>query len=163
MVPQAAKGAPEYKDWLAWMKKYNTSADISDLLAVLCYSAAQTLVSVLKACGDNLTRGNVMRQAANIHDLTQPMHSPGIVVSTSPTDFAPIKQMQIVLTLNNCHFSSVLFKKMLASVVDGNAGTIEQLPMPSGSCRCLLPSTRFRSSSRDADQGQNSWQTTCRR
>jgi branched-chain amino acid transport system substrate-binding protein len=50
---------------------------------------------VLRACGDNLTRENVMKQAAAIHDLKLPMLLPGIVVSTSETDFAPIKQMQL--------------------------------------------------------------------
>jgi len=86
---------PEYKDWLAWMKKYNTSANLADSNAVYGYSVAQTMIAVLKACGDNLTRENVMKQAANIHDEKLPMLLPGIVVSTSPTDFAPIKQMQL--------------------------------------------------------------------
>ena len=53
------------------------------------------MVAVLKACGDNLTRENVMKQAASIHNLTQPMLLPGITISTSPTDFAPVKQMQM--------------------------------------------------------------------
>ena len=87
---------PEYKEWLAWMKKYNSSADVSDAFAVYGYSVAQTLVAVLKASGDNLTRENVMKQAANIHDLKLPMLLPGIVVSTSADDFAPIKQMQLM-------------------------------------------------------------------
>ena len=50
---------------------------------------------VLKACGDNLTRENLMKQAASIHDLKLPMLLPGIIVSTSADDFAPIKQMQL--------------------------------------------------------------------
>jgi branched-chain amino acid transport system substrate-binding protein len=86
---------PEYKDWLAWMKKYNTSGNLSDIFTVYGYSAAQTMVAVLKQCGDNLTRGNVMKQAASIHDLKLPMLLPGITVSTSADDFAPIKQMQL--------------------------------------------------------------------
>ena len=56
---------------------------------------AQTLVQVLKQCGDDLTRENVMKQAANLHNFTVPMLLPGITVNTSPTDFAPIKQMQM--------------------------------------------------------------------
>ena len=56
---------------------------------------AQTLVAVLKACGDNLTRDNIMKQAASIHDLKLPMLLPGITLSTGATDFAPIKQMQL--------------------------------------------------------------------
>jgi branched-chain amino acid transport system substrate-binding protein len=77
------------------MKKYNPSANIADANNVAGYSYTQTLVAVLKACGDNLTRENVMKQAASIHNLTQPMLLPGITISTSATDFAPIKQMQM--------------------------------------------------------------------
>jgi branched-chain amino acid transport system substrate-binding protein len=86
---------PEYKEWLAWMKKYNTAGNLSDIFTVYGYSAAQTMVAVLKQCGDNLTRENVMKQAASIHDLKLPMLLPGITISTSADDFAPIKQMQL--------------------------------------------------------------------
>ena len=58
-------------------------------------SYALTMVAVLKACGDNLTRENVMKQAASLHDVAMPMLLPGITLSTSATDFAPIKQMQL--------------------------------------------------------------------
>ena len=87
---------PEYKEWLAWMKKYNPSANIADGFTVYGYTLAQIMVTVLKACGDNLTRENVMKQAASIDDLKLPMLLPGITVSTSATDFAPIKQMQLM-------------------------------------------------------------------
>jgi branched-chain amino acid transport system substrate-binding protein len=86
---------PEYKEWLAWMKKYNSSANVREIFAVYGYSVAQTLVAVLTACGDNLTRENVMQQAASIHDLKLPMLLSGITVYTSADDFAPIKQMQL--------------------------------------------------------------------
>jgi branched-chain amino acid transport system substrate-binding protein len=86
---------PEYKDWLAWMKKFNSSANVADVLNVYGYSEAQTMVAVLKASGDNLTRENVMKQAASIHNLILPMLLPGITVSTNADDFAPIKQMQM--------------------------------------------------------------------
>jgi branched-chain amino acid transport system substrate-binding protein len=59
------------------------------------YSVAQTLIHVLKQCGDDLSRENVMRQAANLHDFRVGMLLPGIMVNTSPTDFAPVKQMQM--------------------------------------------------------------------
>jgi len=59
------------------------------------YSAAQTMVQVLKQCGDDLTRENVMRQAANIRGLELPMLLPGIRINTSPTDYFPIEQMQL--------------------------------------------------------------------
>jgi branched-chain amino acid transport system substrate-binding protein len=62
---------------------------------MLGYNLAQTLVQVLKQCGDNLTRENVMRQAANLHDFRTANLLPGISINTSPSDFAPIKQMQL--------------------------------------------------------------------
>ena len=86
---------PEYKEWLAWMKKYNSSANVSDVLSFYGYSVAQTMVGVLKASGDTLTRENAMKQAASLHTLVLPMLLPGITVSTSADDFAPIKQMQL--------------------------------------------------------------------
>ena len=86
---------PEYKEWLAWMKKYNSSANVSDVFSVYGYSVAQTMVGVLKASGDTLTRENTMKQAASLHTLVLPMLLPGITVSTSADDFAPIKQMQL--------------------------------------------------------------------
>ena len=85
----------EYKEWLAWMKKYNSSANVSDVFSVYGYSLAQTMVVVLKASDDMLTRENVMKQAASLHNLALPMLLPGITVSTSADDFAPIKQMQL--------------------------------------------------------------------
>jgi branched-chain amino acid transport system substrate-binding protein len=87
--------APDFKEWLAWMKKYNPSASVADANNVYGYGVAYLLVQVLKACGDNLTRENVMKQAASLHSLTGPMALPGITISTSPTDYAPIKQMQL--------------------------------------------------------------------
>jgi branched-chain amino acid transport system substrate-binding protein len=85
----------EYNEWLAWMKKYNTSGNVADADTVYGYSAAQTMVAVLKACGDNLTRENLMKQAASIRDLQLPMLLPGIIISTSANDFTPIKQMRL--------------------------------------------------------------------
>jgi len=89
------QNSPEYKGWLEFMKKYYSGGSLADVNNVYGYSVAQTLVEVLKASGDNLTRENVMKQAASIHDLKLPMLLPGIAVSTSATDFAPIKQMQL--------------------------------------------------------------------
>jgi len=86
---------PEYKDWLAWMKKYNSSGNLADSSNVVGYSVTQTMVAVLKACGDNLTRENIMKQAASLHDLKLPMLLPGITISTGPDDFAPVRQMRL--------------------------------------------------------------------
>ena len=89
------QGTPEYKEWLAWMKKYNPSGNVADAFNVYGYVTAQTMVAVLKASGDNLSRENLMKQAASIHDLKLPMLLPGIVISTGADDYAPIKQMQL--------------------------------------------------------------------
>ena len=84
-----------YKDWLAFMDKYYPEGDKTDAGNVYGPSVSQTVVQVLKQCGDELTRENVMRQAANLHDFTVPMLLPGIKINTSPTDFAPVKQIQM--------------------------------------------------------------------
>jgi hypothetical protein len=86
----------EYKEWLAWMKKYNTSGNVADALTVYGYSAAQTMVAVLIACGDNLTRENVMKQAASLKDFRTEVLLPGININTGPADFAPISQLQLM-------------------------------------------------------------------
>jgi branched-chain amino acid transport system substrate-binding protein len=85
----------EYNEGLAWMKKYNTSGNVADADTVYAYAAAQTMVAGLKACGDNLSRQNLMKQAASIRGLQLPILLPGIIVSTSANDFAPIKQMHL--------------------------------------------------------------------
>jgi branched-chain amino acid transport system substrate-binding protein len=84
------------KDYLAFMKKYYPDGNTADSSNVYGYSAAQALVQVLKQCGDNLTRENVMKQAANLRNLQLPLARPGIVINTSPTDFQTFKSMQLV-------------------------------------------------------------------
>jgi branched-chain amino acid transport system substrate-binding protein len=84
-----------YKDWVIFMDKYYPDGDKADGLNVGGYNFAQILVQVLKQCGDDLTRENVMKQAANLKNFTIPMLLPGITINTSPTDYAPIKQMQM--------------------------------------------------------------------
>ena len=86
---------PAMKEWQVMMKKYYPDGNLSDNLNVFGYLAAQTLVQVLKQCGDELTRENVMRQAANLRDLALPMLLPGIKINTSPTDFYPVDQIQL--------------------------------------------------------------------
>ncbi len=85
----------EYKEWLAWMNRYNTSGKITDGFNGYGYGHAQAMVAVLKASGDNLTRENVLKQATSIRELRTFALLPGITVSTSPDDFAPIKKMQM--------------------------------------------------------------------
>jgi branched-chain amino acid transport system substrate-binding protein len=86
---------PGFKAWSSFMDKYLPGADKSDGGYVAGSQLAATLVQVLKQCGDELTRENVMKQAANLHDFTVPMLLPGITINTSSTDFAPIKQVQM--------------------------------------------------------------------
>jgi branched-chain amino acid transport system substrate-binding protein len=89
------KNDSAYKQWVAFMDQYYPEGDKTNAFTVYGYSVAQTLIQVLKQCGDDLSRENVMRQAANLHDLQVGMLLPGIMVNTSPTDFAPVKQMQL--------------------------------------------------------------------
>jgi ABC-type branched-subunit amino acid transport system substrate-binding protein len=84
--------APDYKQWLAFMKKYNPDANVMDGFNSYGYAAAATLERVLVQCGDNLTRENVMKEAANLKNAPIPMLQPGVTVNTSPTDFYPIEQ-----------------------------------------------------------------------
>jgi branched-chain amino acid transport system substrate-binding protein len=86
---------PEYKEWLDFMNKSGLSANVTDVQTVVAYSNAQTMVAVLKAAGNDLTRENIMKQAASLHQLKLPMLLPGITLSTSADDFNPIKQMQL--------------------------------------------------------------------
>jgi branched-chain amino acid transport system substrate-binding protein len=90
------KNDKAYLDWVAFMNKYYPDGNLTDGGNVYGYNVAQALVQVLKQCGNDLSRANVMRQAANLKDLQLPMLLPGIVVNTSPTDFAPIEQEQLV-------------------------------------------------------------------
>ncbi len=92
--PQFQKGK-EYDDWLAWMKRYHPSGDLKDNFNVYGYTVAQTLVQVLKQAGDNLTRDNVMKQAASL-DMTLPMLLPGVNIKTGPDDFYPIEREQLM-------------------------------------------------------------------
>jgi branched-chain amino acid transport system substrate-binding protein len=85
----------DYKEWAAIMKKYNPDANLIDSFNAYGYAAAKTMEQVLIQCGDDLTRENVMRQAANLKDVSIPMLLPGILINTSPTDFYPIEQGQL--------------------------------------------------------------------
>ncbi|MGH7030326.1 MAG: ABC transporter substrate-binding protein, partial [Stellaceae bacterium] len=84
-----------YKWWVGFMDKWYPGGDKNDQQNAFGPTQGGVLVYVLKACGDDLTRENVMKQAANIHHLSLPMLLPGITINTSPTDFAPIKQVQM--------------------------------------------------------------------
>jgi branched-chain amino acid transport system substrate-binding protein len=91
----AWKDDPAFKEWVAFMDHYYPEGDKTNINTVYGYLVAQTMVQVLKQCGDDLSRENVMRQAANLKDLGLGMLLPGVTINTSPTDFAPIKQQQL--------------------------------------------------------------------
>jgi branched-chain amino acid transport system substrate-binding protein len=84
------------KEWLAWMKSYYPDGDVAEIYNVYAYTNAQLLIQVFKQCGDELTRENVMKQAANLKDFELPMLLPGVRVNTSATDYDPIKQLQLM-------------------------------------------------------------------
>jgi branched-chain amino acid transport system substrate-binding protein len=84
------------QDYFAFMKKYYPDGDPADAFNVYGLAVAQTLVQTLKQCGDDLTRENLMRQAANLKDVEVPMLLPGIRIDTGPADFYPIEQVQLI-------------------------------------------------------------------
>ena len=84
------------KAWNEFLDKYYPEANRADGSVMYGYTVAQGLVQVLKQCGDNLTRENVMKQAASLKDLELGGLLPGVKVNTSATDFAPISQLQLV-------------------------------------------------------------------
>jgi len=88
------KDDPAFKQWLAWMDKYYPDGDKADTFNVYGYNLAMTMVQVLKQCGDDLTRENIMKQAANL-DIELPMFLPGVKVGTKPTQFFPVREMQL--------------------------------------------------------------------
>jgi branched-chain amino acid transport system substrate-binding protein len=89
------KDDPGMKNFNAFLDKYYPEANRTDAFVVYGYTVAQTMVYVLKNCGDDLTRANVMKQAASIKGLKEDGLLPGIKITTSATDFAPIEQLQL--------------------------------------------------------------------
>jgi ABC-type branched-subunit amino acid transport system substrate-binding protein len=96
MSDPAWKDDPTTKEWQYFMERYYPSGDKDDSAALFGYAAAATLAQVLKQCGDDLSRGNVMRQAARLADYQEPVLLPGITIATTPSDFQPIKQMRLM-------------------------------------------------------------------
>jgi ABC-type branched-subunit amino acid transport system substrate-binding protein len=94
--------APQWKDdegmkkFMAFADKYMPGVNVADSNTVYGYAAAQTMVQVLKQAGDNLTRENVMKQAASLKGFAPDTLIPGITITTSPTDFAPVEQLKMM-------------------------------------------------------------------
>jgi branched-chain amino acid transport system substrate-binding protein len=87
---------PGMKELYAFLAKDYPEGNKLDQSVVVGYGVAQTLIQVLKQCGDDLTRENIMKQAANLKDFRTEVLLPGIKINTSPTDFAPISQLQLM-------------------------------------------------------------------
>jgi branched-chain amino acid transport system substrate-binding protein len=90
------KDDPAIKAWNAFLDKYYPEANRADSSVMYAYIVAQGLEHVLKACGNDLTRANIMKQAASIKDYEPLGLLPGVKVNTSPTDFAPLSQLQLM-------------------------------------------------------------------
>jgi ABC-type branched-subunit amino acid transport system substrate-binding protein len=89
------EGAPDFVAWKAWMQTYNPNGNLADAFNVYAYAVSATMHVVLQRCGDELTRANVMQQAASMRDLEVPMLLPGIKINTSATDFYPIQSVRL--------------------------------------------------------------------
>jgi len=92
----AGANDPAYRDWAAFMDRYAADVSRSNSLTVYGYMIANVMVEVLRKCGDDLSRDNVMKQAASLKSLQIPMLVPGIVANTSASDHAPLEQMQMM-------------------------------------------------------------------
>jgi branched-chain amino acid transport system substrate-binding protein len=90
------KGSADMKAWNAFMDRYMPGGDRSDSSHIYGYSVARTMVQVLRQCGEDLTRENIMRQAADLKNFEPGLLVPGIAINTSPADFAPIEQLQLM-------------------------------------------------------------------
>ena len=92
----AWRGDQAAKDWQAFVEKYNQTGGNDDGAAVFGYAAAETLVQVLKQCGNDLSRENIMKQAAALKDYQNSALLPGVKISTGPFNFRPIKHMRLL-------------------------------------------------------------------
>jgi ABC-type branched-subunit amino acid transport system substrate-binding protein len=86
---------PALNEWRGFMRKYYPEGDRTDWYNVYAYAAAQTLVQVLEQCGDELTRDNVMRQAASLKGFAPPLLLPGIRIDTGPADYGVVERVQL--------------------------------------------------------------------
>jgi branched-chain amino acid transport system substrate-binding protein len=86
---------PEMKAWNAWMDKWMAGANKADANYIYGYAVSTLMTETLKRCGDDLTRANLMKQAAGFQKFRVPLLLPGILINTSPTDFYPIQAVQL--------------------------------------------------------------------
>lgn len=89
------KDAPDMKEWREFMAKYLPDGDTTDANYVYAYGVAQIMLATLKQCGDDFSRENIMKQASNIKTVALPLLLPGMTAATTPTDFRPLKSLQL--------------------------------------------------------------------
>ena len=101
---------PGMQQWRAFMTKYLPGGDVADINNVYAYAASTTMWQVLKQCDGDFSRENLMKQALNLHDLDLPVSLPGIKVNTSPTNYRPMRAMQLIKWNGSTweHFGSVI-------------------------------------------------------
>ncbi|MBV9396036.1 MAG: ABC transporter substrate-binding protein [Methylobacteriaceae bacterium] len=87
---------PTVKEFFSFLDKYMPDADRTNLNLAYAYAVSQTVAQVLKQCGDELTRDNIMKQAANLKDFRSPLFLEGITANTSPTDYFVLEQLQMM-------------------------------------------------------------------
>src|SRR5882724_2315541 len=131
---------PQWKDdegmktFMTFIDKYMPGANVSDTSLVYGYAAAQTMVQVLKQCGDNLTRENVMKQAAGLKDFAPDTLIPGIKITTSATDFAPIEQLKMM------QFKGGKWE-LFGDIISAETGGVVRGVIP-GRCKASNPESR---------------------
>jgi branched-chain amino acid transport system substrate-binding protein len=89
------KDDPGMKEWEAFAGKYLSATDFKDVFAFYGFHVAIVMTHVLKECGDNLSRDNILRQALSLKDFITPLLLPGITINTSPTNYVPVQQFQL--------------------------------------------------------------------
>ena len=93
---QEWKDSADMKEWREFMAKYIPDGDVTDANYVYAYSVATLMLIVLKQCGDDFSRENIMKQASNVKPVALPLLLPGMTAATTPTDFRPLKQLQLM-------------------------------------------------------------------
>jgi branched-chain amino acid transport system substrate-binding protein len=83
------------REWRAFMTKFFPDGDTKDIRNVFAYGASLTMLQVLKQCGNDFSRKNILRQSLSLRNLNCPVLLPGIQISTSPTNYHPVRQFQI--------------------------------------------------------------------
>ncbi len=106
----------DFLEWKAFMQKYNPNANVADVFTAYAYAVSSLLTVTLKQCGDDLTRANVMKQAASLKGVELPMVLPGVKANTSPTDFYPLQSVRL------SRFEGEVFK-LFGDVISAEAPT----------------------------------------